>query len=148
MPTASSVLGQCFLCSVKTNCEIPWSTWKYSQTIFSVFPPSALEVDLGQASAKTNLSFTAVEILKPYQILKLCHSSAVITCLPQDLLMAVEVLIHQGAQIIEAIHLLQVLPLCLYCDYLLPCDICQWCHTSAISLLDLLRTVLWWSRGH
>lgn len=73
---------------------------------FLSVPPSALEVAVGRASAKTNLSFTAVEILKPHQILKLCHGSAVITCLPQDLLMAVEVLIHQGAQITEAIHLL------------------------------------------
>lgn len=81
---------------------------------------------MGQASAKTNLSFTAAEILQPHQILKLCHSSAVIVCLPAtDLLMAVEVLIHQGAQIIEAIHLLHAPPLCPSCDHLLLCDICQ-----------------------
>lgn len=62
--------------------------------------------------------------------------------------MAVEVLIHQGAQIIEAIHLLHALPLCLPCDYLLPCDFCHWYHTWAIGgLLDLLRTLLWWSRA-
>lgn len=101
---------------------------KYLEALTNNFlsvPPSALEVAVGQASAKTNLSFTAVEILKPHQIFKLCHSRAVITCLPQDLLMAVQVLIHQGAQIIEAIHLLHALPLCLPCDCLLPCVFCQ-----------------------
>lgn len=58
---------------------------KYLEALTNNFlnvPPSALEVAVGQASAKTNLSFTAVEILKPHQIFKLCHSSAVITCLP------------------------------------------------------------------
>lgn len=73
-----------------------WNTMKYLEAFTNNFlsvPPSALEVAVGRASAKTNLSFTAVEILKPHQILKLCHGSAVITCLPQDLLMAVEVLI-------------------------------------------------------
>lgn len=106
---------------------------KYVEALTNNFlsvPPSALEVAVGQASAKTNLSFTAVEILKPHQILKFCHGSAAITCLPQDLLMAVEVLIQQGAQIIEAIHLLYALPLCLSWEYLFPCDICQWCHTA------------------
>lgn len=36
--------------------------------------------------------------------------------------MAVEVLIHQGAQIIETIHLLYALPFCLCCDFLQPCE--------------------------
>lgn len=31
---------------------------------------SALKLAVGPVNAKTNLSFTAVEILKPYQILK------------------------------------------------------------------------------
>lgn len=122
------VLVQCFL----RSDEKLWNTTKCLEAFTNCFLSaqfSALKLAVGQVSAKTNLSFAAVEILKPYQILEWCHSNAVIACLPRDLLMAVEVLIHQGAQIIETIHLLYTLPFCLCCDFLQPCDICQWCHT-------------------
>lgn len=121
MPT-SLVLGQCE--------NKLWNTRKYLEALTNNFlsvPPSALEVAVGQASAKTNLSFTAVEILKPHQILKSCHSSAVIARLLRVLLMAVGVLIHQGAQIIEAIHLLHALPpaypVITYCHVIFATDV-------------------------
>lgn len=143
----SLVLVQCFPCSG----EIPWSAWKHSSNFLSV-QFSALKLAVGQVNAKTNLSCTAVEILKPHRILKWCHSNAVITCLPQDLLMAVEVLIHQGAPIIETIHLLYVLflPLLwlLTALWYLPVMSCLPSNWWPVRSPENCTALLWWCIGN
>lgn len=63
VPRASLVLVQCFPCSGKNKL-------KYHDVLGSIHSFlsvqfSALKLAMGQVNAKTNLSFTAVEILKP-----------------------------------------------------------------------------------
>lgn len=93
-----------------STAQKTWNaTKRYSlTTLFSL-----LKGDYGSKKSVLgrNQRFTAVEILKPYQVFQWCHGDTVNTSPLSDPRMAVMVCV-QGTHIIETIHLLYVL-LCL-----------------------------------